>query len=367
MPSKVFYTGMRTSARKNMLDRLEGLLLAAGLDDLPLKGRMVAVKIHFGEPGNLATIRPNYVARLVRLIRERGGKPFLTDANTLYKGNRANAIDHMQAAMENGYNPLSAGCSVLIADGLWGFDYREVEINLKHFSSAKIASAVAEADVIISMSHFKGHEQAGFGGALKNVGMGSGSREGKMAMHCDSPPRISAAKCIGCGECVRNCAHDAARIGPDGKAFIDENLCVGCGQCVVVCPAGAAQITWGSAGALGERIAEYAFAVLKGKPHLHANFIMDVSPNCDCWNHNDTPIVPDIGITASRDPVALDQASVDLVNGAPLLPGSALHEKGILHGDKFQALHPDGNWERCLAHAEAISLGSRLYERIDLP
>ena len=350
-----------------MLDRLEGLLLAAGLDDLPLKGRMVAVKIHFGEPGNLATIRPNYVARLVRLIRERGGKPFLTDANTLYKGCRANAIDHMQAAMENGYNPLSAGCSVLIADGLWGFDYREVEINLKHFSSAQLASAVAEADVIISMSHFKGHEQAGFGGALKKVGMGSGSREGKMAKHCDAAPRISAAKCSGCGECVRSCAHYAARLAPDVKAVIDGTLCVGCWQCVVVCPAGAAQITWGSAGALGERIAEYAFAVLKGKPHLHANFIMDVSPNCDCWNHNDTPIVPDIGITASRDPVALDQASVDLVNGAPLLPGSALHEKGILHGDKFQALHPDGNWERCLAHAEAISLGSRLYERIDLP
>ena len=365
MPSEVHFTGMRTTSRQNMLDRLEQLVVAAGLDSLPLEGRMVAIKIHFGEPGNLATIRPNYVARFVRMIRDRGGKPYLTDANTLYKGLRANAVDHMQAAMENGYNPLSAGCSAIIADGLWGFDYREVEINLRHFAAAKIASAVAEAGVVISMSHFKGHEQAGFGGALKNIGMGSGSREGKMAMHCDAPPRIAAAKCIGCGECVRNCAHEAAQMGPEGKAFIDEARCVGCGQCVVVCPAGAAQISWGSAGILGERIAEYAFAALKGKPHFHVNFVMDVSPNCDCWNHNDTPIVPDIGILASSDPVALDQASVDLVNGAPVLPGSALHEKGLMHGDKFQALHPEGDWERCLAHAQAIGLGSRAYRRID--
>jgi len=367
MPSKVFFTGMRTNARQNMLDRLERLVLAAGLDNLPLKGRMVAVKIHFGEPGNLATIRPNYVARLIRLIRERGGKPFLTDANTLYKGFRANAVDHMQAASENGYNPLSAGCAVLIADGLWGFDYREIEINLKHFATARIASAIAEADVLVSLNHFKGHEMTGFGGAMKNIGMGSGSREGKMAMHCDSPPRISAGKCIGCGECVRNCAHGAARMGTDGKAFIETGSCVGCGQCVVVCPTGAAQISWGSGGTLGERIAEYAYAALAGKPHFHVNFIMDVSPECDCWGHNDTPIVPDIGIAASEDPVAIDQASADLVNDAPLLPGSALHEKGFSYGDKFLGLHPKGDWEQCLFHAEAIGLGSRSYERVDLP
>lgn len=366
MPSKVFFTGTRTNPRKNMLDRFEEVVLAAGLGGLPLKGRMVAVKLHFGEPGNLATIRPNYVARLVRLIRERGGKPFLTDANTLYKGLRANAVDHAQAAIENGYNPLSAGCCAIIADGLWGFDFREIEINLKHFSTAKIASAIAEADVIISMSHFKGHEQTGFGGALKNIGMGSGSREGKMAMHCDAPPRISAAKCIGCGECIRNCAHEAARPGPDGKAYIDTERCVGCGQCVVVCPAGAAQISWGSGGTLGERIAEYAFAALKGKPNLHANFIMDVSPNCDCWNHNDAPIVSDIGIAASTDPVALDQASADLVNEAPALPGTALGEKRPIHGDKFRTLHPDADWDRCLSHAEAIGLGNRSYERKNL-
>ncbi|HOV28596.1 MAG TPA: DUF362 domain-containing protein [Synergistales bacterium] len=367
MTSDVFFTGTRTTSRRNLLDRLEELVLAAGLDDLPLKGRMTAVKIHFGEPGNLATIRPNYVARLVRMIRERGGKTFLTDANTLYKGQRANAVDHLQAAMENGYNPLSAGCPVVIADGLWGFDYREIEVNLKHFARAKIASAIAEADVLISMNHFKGHEQAGFGGALKNLGMGSGSREGKMAMHCDSPPRIQSARCVGCGECVRNCAHGAVRLTPERKALIDQTLCVGCGQCVVVCPAGAAQISWGSAKTLGERIAEYAFAALKGKPAFHVNFLMDVSPNCDCWNHNDTPIVPDIGIAASKDPVALDQASVDLVNQAPVLPGSALQKTGEHLEDKFQALHPDADWERCLVHAEAIGLGTRSYRRVDLP
>lgn len=366
MPSEVFFTGMRTRSGQNMLDRMEKLALEAGMGDLPLKGRMVAIKIHFGEPGNLATIRPNYVARLARLLKDRGANPFLTDANTLYKGQRANAVSHLQAALENGYNPLSAGCSVIIADGLWGFDYRKVEVNLKHFASAYIASSIAEADVVISMNHFKGHEMTGFGGALKNIGMGSGSREGKMAMHCDAPPTISARKCIGCGECVRNCAHDAARMEPGGKAFIETTNCVGCGQCVVVCPTGAAQISWGSGGALGERIAEYAYATLKGKPHFHLNFIMDVSPECDCWGHNDTPIVPDIGITASRDPVAIDQFSADRVNEAPLLPGSALMEKGFSHGDKFLGLHPKADWEKCLTHAEEIGLGSRSYKRIDL-
>lgn len=188
-----------------------------------------------------------------------------------------------------------------------------------------------------------------------------------MAMHCDSPPRIQSAKCIGCGECVRNCAHGAVRLTPERKAFIDQTLCVGCGQCVVVCPAGAAQISWGSAKTLGERIAEYAFAALKGKPAFHVNFLVDVSPNCDCWNHNDTPIVPDIGIAASKDPVALDQASVDLVNRAPMLPGCALQKTGEPPQDKFHALHPDADWERCLVHAETIGLGTRSYRRIDLP
>lgn len=366
MPSKVFFTGLRTNSKINRLDRLERLVLAAGLDELPVEGRIVALKIHFGEPGNLATIRPNYVAKLVDLIRKRGGKPFLTDANTLYKGKRANAVDHIQAATENGYNPLSVGCHSLIADGLWGFDFREVEIGLKHFKTAKIASAIAEADVVVSLNHFKGHEMTGFGGALKNIGMGSGSREGKMAMHCDSPPRISPAHCIGCGECVRNCAHGAARLGTDRKATIDYERCVGCGQCVVVCPTGAARISWDSGASLGERIAEYAFAVLKGKPNFHVNFIMDVSPECDCWGHNDIPIVPDIGIAASLDPVAADQASVDLVNQAPMLPAGALQEKGFSKGDKFLGLHPNSDWVRCLVHAETIGLGNRAYERIDL-
>lgn len=233
--SKVYFTNLRTTPSSNLLDKMERLVKRAGIANIDFKNQFVAIKIHFGEPGNLAYIRPNYAARLVSLLRELGAKPFLTDCNTLYSGRRSNAVDHLQSAMENGFNPMSAGCNVIIADGVKGTDYREIEIDGQYCKAPKIGAAIADADIIISMNHFKGHEQAGFGGALKNLGMGCASVGGKLELHCASQPRIDTEACKGCNICVKHCAHDAIHLNNNRKAEIDYERCVGCGQCVALC------------------------------------------------------------------------------------------------------------------------------------
>lgn len=219
--AKVYYSDLRTSPTSNLLDKMERLLKRAGIEQLPLKDSFAAIKIHFGEPGNLAYLRPNYAARMATLLRSLGAKPFLTDCNTLYSGRRANAVDHLQSAMENGFNPISAQCQVIIGDGLKGTDYREIPLNGEYCPAPKIGTAIADADIVISMNHFKGHEQAGFGGALKNLGMGCASVGGKQELHCASQPKIDEASCIGCNICVKHCAHDAVHLNASRKAEID--------------------------------------------------------------------------------------------------------------------------------------------------
>lgn len=364
--SKVYFTNLRTHG-KSLADKLERLVKEAGFGTLDLQKKMTALKVHFGEPGNLAYLRPNYAARVAKLVKDAGGLPFLTDANTLYKGRRANAVDHLRAAAENGWNWDTTGCPVIIADGLKGTDYREVEVNQKNCRVCKIGSAIADADAVISLSHFKGHEMTGFGGALKNLGMGSGSTGGKLEMHSASKPRIDEAKCTGCKMCERNCAHDAVHVGPDRIARIDYSKCVGCGQCIAVCRYDSAGVDWNQAGTtVHEKIAEYTMAVLKDKVHFHVNFIMNVSPDCDCWGSNDQAIVPDIGIMAGFDPVALDQASADKVNAAIATPGSVITEAGREGDDKFRRAHSNTDWSVGLEYAERIGLGSRKYELVDL-
>ena len=357
---------LRANPGRTLLDKLENLVKKAGILSLDFQKKFTAIKIHFGEPGNLAYIRPNYAARIVKLLRAQGAIVFLADSNTLYKGRRSNAVDHIESAFENGFNPMAVGCPVIIADGLKGTDYREVEINQKNCKTAKIGAAIADADIIISLNHFKGHELTGFGGALKNLGMGSGSIGGKMEMHTNGQPRIDIEKCTGCKMCERNCAHDAVHV-VNKKAVIDYAKCVGCGQCVAVCIYDSAQPQWDSRGAQ-EKIAEYTLAALKDKQHFHVNFIMNVSPNCDCWGMNDQAIVPDIGILASTDPVALDRACVDLVNKAPAIKESCIGEHADAHGhtdkDKFTLAQPHTDWKIGLDYAEKIGLGTQNYELI---
>jgi uncharacterized Fe-S center protein len=365
-PSTVYFMDLRANASMNLLKKFENLVKKAGIDNIDFDKKITAIKIHFGEPGNLAYIRPNFAATMVNYLKILGATPFLTDTNTLYSGRRSNAINHIKAAYENGFNPLVTDCPVIIADGLRGTDYKEIEINLEHCKIAKIGKAIVDADIIISMNHFKGHEMTGFGGAIKNLGMGCASVGGKLALHSGSGPKIVEENCIGCRLCEKNCAHNAIVVGNDKIAHIDIQKCVGCGQCIAVCQYDSTQIVLQDATQLiNRKIAEYALAVLRDKPHFHVSFIMDVSPDCDCWGHNDYPLVPDIGIAASLDPVALDQACADMVIKAPALPGSKIcinHLQSTHIGDdKFKMSHPNTFWQEGLEYAEKIGLGMRKY------
>ncbi len=363
--SKVYFINLRTTAKENLLQKLKRMLNRAGMMDMDFAKKMVAIKIHFGEPGNLSYIRPNFAAQVVKMIQEKDGLVFLTDANTLYKGRRSNAVDHLQAAMENGFNPIALGCNIVIADGIKGTDYREIEINQQHCKKAKIGSAIADSDIIISMNHFKGHEMASFGGCLKNLGMGCGSIGGKLEMHSNSQPIISRENCVGCKMCVKNCNQDAIHLDAEKKAVIQYDICVGCGQCIAVCLYDAAQVEW-EVQKMQEKIAEYALAALKDKPSFHINFLLDISPNCDCWPNNDMAIVPNIGILCSTDPVALDQASADLITKSPTNESSCIGDHNHINEDKFTLIFPKTDWNQCLSHAEKIGLGSRSYELEEL-
>ena len=305
------------------------------------------------------------------MVKSLGGVPFLTDCNTLYPGRRKNALEHLDAAYENGFTPLSTGCQVIIGDGLRGNDDVEVPVEgAEHITTAKIGKAVMEADVFISLNHFKGHEQTGFGGALKNIGMGCGSRRGKMEQHAEGKPEIDAGRCVGCRRCATQCAHGAISYGADRKAILDLDRCVGCGRCIAVCNFDA--IAAGSDCAMEElscRMAEYAKAVVAGRPHFHISLVVDVSPYCDCHSENDVPILPDVGMFASFDPVALDQACADACMRQQPIPGSVLdenlHKPGFCdHHDHFTNTTPITDWRVCLAHAEKLGVGARNYELI---
>ena len=369
MASKVYFADLRADVHENLQQKLTRLIKTAGMGDIDFQDKFVAIKLHFGEPGNLAFLRPNWAKTVADFVKERGGKPFLTDCNTLYVGGRKNALDHMDSAMLNGFNPMTTGCQIIIADGLKGSDEVEVPVaGGEYVKAAKIGRAVMDADVFISLSHFKGHETAGFGGCLKNIGMGCGSRAGKMEQHNAGKPHVAQKYCIGCGQCRRICAHGAPII-ENGKAHIDHDKCVGCGRCIAVCPKDAVQINWDeSTTNLNYKIAEYTKAVVDGRPCFHISLVIDVSPNCDCHSENDMPIVPNVGMFASFDPVALDMACVDAVNAQTPLRGSAADgEVGHVHEhDHFQRIHPDTNWRSCLEHGEKIGIGTREYEIIKI-
>ena len=371
--SKVYFTSLRARPGLNLLQKLEKLVKKAGIEQIDFKDKFVAIKIHFGEPGNLAYLRPNYARVIVDLIKELGGKPFLTDCNTLYVGGRKNALDHMDAAYINGFNPFATNCHVIIADGLTGTDDVAVPINGECVKNAKIGRAIMDADIVISLNHFKGHEGTGFGGALKNLGMGCGSVAGKKEMHSDDKPYPNTKKCVSCKMCQSQCAHGAISYDENGKAEIDHFKCTGCGRCVGVCKFDALKSSDDlHRDILNMKIAEYALAVVKDRPTFHINLVMDISPNCDCHSENDAPIVPDVGMLASFDPVALDMACVELVNNQPTFENSNIGDMQKHHHEEVDGLdnlfinHPDTNWKSAISHAVKIGIGTDQYDLIKL-
>lgn len=368
--SKVYFTDFRARLGEGLPTKLKRLMKKAGFASMDMEGKFVAIKIHFGELGNISYLRPNYAKAVADMVKEAGGIPFLTDCNTLYPGSRKNAIEHMYCAWENGFTPMTVGCPVIIGDGLKGTD--DIAVPVKggtYIKEAKIGRAIMDADIFISLTHFKGHETVGFGGTIKNIGMGCGSRAGKMEQHNSGKPFVKQKKCIGCRACARICAHGAPQFGADGKATIDTDKCVGCARCLAVCPKDAIQCLYDEAPAiLNKKIAEYTKAVVDGRPCFHVSLVVDVSPNCDCHAENDVPIVPDVGMFASFDPVALDQACADAVLAQTPAPNSALFDEGCdcSSGDYFHAAHPDTDWAVCLEHAEKIGIGTRAYELIKI-
>ena len=371
--AQVSCTDFRTKACGGGLPtKLHKLIKKAGIGQIDMDGKFVAIKMHFGELGNLGFLRPNYARAVVEVVKKLGGKPFLTDCNTMYPGSRKNALEHLYCAWENGFTPLTVGCPILIGDGLKGTDDIEVPVvGGEYVQAAKIGRAIMDADVFISLTHFKGHEMTGFGGAIKNIGMGCGSRAGKTEQHSGGKASIDPAKCRGCQKCLKECANDALSFDARTKKtrVIEEN-CVGCGRCLGACNFDAIAFTNFAANELlNRRMAEYAKAVVDGRPCFHVALVVDVSPNCDCHGENDVPILPDLGMFASFDPLALDQACVDACLQAPPLPGSQLAanlaKRGFVdHHDHFTNSTPASEWRTCLEHAEKIGLGTRAYELV---
>lgn len=373
--SKVFFTDFRTKAYGDPLPKkLQKLIKAAGINEIDMDGKFVAIKMHFGEHGNLSFLRPNYARAVVDVVKELGGKPFLTDCNTMYPGYRKNALEHLYCAWENGFTPLAAGCPVIIGDGLKGTDDIDVPVvGGEYVKNAHIGRAVMDADIFISLSHFKGHEDAGFGGALKNIGMGCGSRAGKKDQHTSGKAEIDESLCRGCRKCQKECANGGlVYVEEKRKMSVDQNNCIGCGRCLGACNFDAIHFRNSDANEmLGKRIAEYSKAVVDGRPNFHISLVVDVSPNCDCHQENDAPILPDLGMFASFDPVALDQACADACMAATPIRNSQLgdnmHSDGFHdHHDHFKNNNPASDWRSCLEHAEKIGVGSRDYELITL-
>ena len=370
--STVYYTDFRCPVGTSLTEKLRRLCIAAGIKNIDMEGKFVAIKMHFGELGNLAYLRPNYAKVVADLCKEQGGMPFLTDCNTLYPGSRKNALEHLTCAQLNGFWPMTTGCQVLIADGLRGTDEVEVPVpNGEYCKTAKIGRAIMDADIFISLTHFKGHEMTGFGGAIKNIGMGCGSRAGKTEQHCSGKPHIDEALCRGCSRCQRECANGGLVFDKETrKMHVNQDNCVGCGRCLGACNFDAISFDNNNANELLNcRMAEYTKAVVDGRPNFHISLIVDVSPNCDCHGENDVPILPNIGMFASFDPLALDQACVDACLKMQPLPNSQLsenmHKEGFCdHHDHFENSTPESEYKTCLEHAEKIGLGSREYELI---
>jgi uncharacterized Fe-S center protein len=369
MTADVFFMDLESSSRENIPEKLSRLVKSAGIENIITENDLTAVKIHFGEQGNTAYIRPVFIRKIIQTIKEYKASVFLTDANTLYVGTRSNSISHIHTAIENGFSYSSMDATpIIIADGLRGKNETKINVARKNCEYVYIGSEIIDADALVSVAHFKGHELSGFGGTLKNIGMGCASRRGKLDQHSNVSPKIKRKTCVGCAECAKHCPSGAIYL-KEKKAYIDKKKCVGCAECIVRCPTGSVNINWNqTVPVFLEKMMEYALGVLgsKEKKALFINFITDISPKCDCLSYSESPIVNNVGVLASTDPVAIDQASADLVNQQKALPGTVLKTNLNPGEDKFKGLYPSVDWEHQLDYAEEIGLGTREYKLVKL-
>jgi hypothetical protein len=331
MTAVVYHAGPAAGAGRSLLDKTVGLFDRAGGDKIFQPGMSVAVKVHFGEEGNTGYLNPAFARALVRRLSALKTRPFLFDTNTLYRVRRHTTRDHLETARFHGFTEEYVGAPVVIGD-----EFVETEIAAGGRGKARIAKAVREADAVLVLAHATGHILFGYGGALKSVAMGCAAPSGKQVMHSDVKPAVKEAKCVACGTCVGCCPASAIalvdRAGGKQAARIDPRICLGCGECIAACPVHAIPINWKTEEKpLAEKAALYARAALAGKLDrlLCLNFLLQITPDCDCADWTEPPFVPDLGVLASRDIVAIDQSAIDLIRQAPVIPGSTAVAKRI--------------------------------------
>ena len=367
MSSNVYFSNFRAQrTSENKVNKIKKLFHAAGFENMLSDGDLTAVKLHFGERGNDGYINPVFVRAVTDCIKEAGASPFVTDTNTLYIGYRRNAVDHIETALLHGFNYAALGVPVVIADGLKGDNEISVPVNLTQFRDVKIAADIVNADAMVVLTHFKGHVMSGFGGAVKNLAMGCASVRGKWEQHEAAQPEVNPEKCTSCGACLSACPADSIEMTDNGAHIIGAT-CLSCGHCMI-CPERAIFHDWGRVPAFIDRMVEYAYGAVKEKKGkvCYMTFVMAVSPDCDCAPWSDAPIVPDIGILASDDPIALDQACYDLVNQSHGLHNSKLKHNHNPGEDKFKAVWRNVDGVRQMEYGEEVGLGVRDYNLIEV-
>lgn len=365
MISEVFFQGIHNGHFSTIYDNLKRLISYCPMESVFQRKEQIAVKISFGEFGNLNYIRPQYVKIFLESLRSIGTLPFLTDTCTLYKGKRNNAVEHLENAVNNGFGYDNLQTPLIIADGLKGNNYIHVKSKANNLTYLKIASDIYFADGILCLSHFKLHELTGFGGALKNLGMGCAAKAGKIAIHSDIVPTINK-RCEGCGKCLIFCDTNAIVL-KDKQASILSDVCIGCGNCTLVCPNEAIKINWDSKGErFTKKMVDYAEGVVrnKKKKSVFVNFLTNITPVCDCVNYTPQPILPDIGFVLSKDPVACDAASLDIIKN--IWSNISNRSQEFAHRNSLSSIYPDIVWEDQLSYAETIGLGTTNYQLTDI-
>jgi len=356
MKSKVYLVRLENFAQTQVVaGKLKHLLGESRILDFIQPNFKVAVKMHFGEEGNTGFVKPEYLRVVSDAISFKGATASVADTNTLYRGRRTNSLEHLALAREHGFTRETLSAEVIVPDDSKKENVKEMQINQKFIKTAKLVRFFVDSDALLGVSHFKGHIMTGFGGALKNLGMGCAARVGKLQQHSDISPIVYQQKCIGCGECEKVCPVKAIII-KSNKSVIDGAKCIGCATCIAVCPVSAIDVPWGSGAAIiQEKMIEYTSAVMKNKKGRAGflNFAIKITKECDCLAKDDPRVVPDIGILASTDPVSIDQASLDLVN---LTCGK----------DIFKELHPERDGSKQLKYAQKLGLGNLDYELIEL-